>query len=373
MKKVIALLLTLVLLFAAALPASAIIYGDEGDEFETFGIAEGYVRTKEVIKSEESTRTITRAFNKQGKLVSETDVYVGEGYTEKTAQKLTYDKKGNLTKEIYYFDDNVSTTIYTYNQAGNPIKEVCTISYEDNTSTTTSKVYTYDKNGNKIKEVSYGYDCVATTTYTYDGKGQLTKESEISVYEDNSKYTNVTTYAYDKNGNEIKRAQKTTSPGDGSSSHTVTSVYNDKGQLVKCTDVSTYGSSTTREVIVYTYDKNGNKIKEVDKQSFPDNTKATMTTTSTYDADGHVIKEVCVLKSAWSTSKTIITCVYDSAGRLKKETNVYKDSDGAEKTVKMLAYDKAGNLKKVTISYSPTGDGIVSKTVTTYAYQKIGA
>ena len=60
MKKAIAVLLALVLMFGAALPAFAFPMTEEGED-ETFGIAKGYVRTKEVQKNSDGSSISSRA------------------------------------------------------------------------------------------------------------------------------------------------------------------------------------------------------------------------------------------------------------------------------------------------------------------------
>ncbi len=371
MKKLIAILLSLLLMCSVALPAFAIIYGDEDDPYTDYGIAKGYVRTKEVSKSEGSTHTIARTFNKQGKVTKETDTWKSEGYTDKTIRKYTYDKKGRLTKEVDYLSDSISTTTYAYNKAGNVTQETRVFTYEDGSSSTTKSTYAYDQKGNKIKEVTYLNDHIVTTTSIYDKKGRLTKETVVYAYENTESFTTVTTYTYDKAGNEIKRVTKSDNV-DGVTKSTVTCVYDEKGRLIKYTEAYSYSQETSKEVITYTYDKNGNKIKEVDKQSFGDGGKATRTVTSTYDEKGNLIKEVYTDKTLWGSSKNTISYVYDGNGRLKKETRVYKDGNGTEKTVQSLTYDKAGNLIKVVFTVQPAGDAPASKEVTTYTYQKIG-
>ena len=78
MKKLLAILLALLLMLSVALPAFAFPSSEEGDgRDETFGIAKGYVRTKEHRKEGEDAYLCVRTYNKQGKLTKETQTTKG--------------------------------------------------------------------------------------------------------------------------------------------------------------------------------------------------------------------------------------------------------------------------------------------------------
>ncbi len=239
LKSTVALLLALVLLVCAALPAFAFSYGDEGDEFASFGIAKGYVRTKADRKdSEGGTHVAAWTYNEQGKLLKKTDTSKGPEGTYKMTVKNTYDKKGNAVKSVEK-TTNLDGSVYT-----------------------TTTVYTYDKQNRLTKQVDdFGFS-VRTRTYAFDKAGKLTKETDVTVDENNTRTSETTTHTYDEAGHEIKLAVVSKSSLTGSGKRTLTSVYNSKGQLVKYTEVNTFYGQTDREVTTYTYDNKGNKTKE---------------------------------------------------------------------------------------------------------------
>ena len=372
LKSTVALLLALVLLVCAALPAFAFSYGDEGDEFASFGIAKGYVRTKADRKdSEGGTHVAAWTYNEQGKLLKKTDTKKGPEGTYKTTVKNTYDKKGNLTKEVLNDNGTIFATTHTHDKKGNAIKSVQKTIHPDGTAYTSTTVCTYDQKNRLTKQVDDFGDSVRTRTYAFNKVGKPTKETDVTVSEDNTRTSETTTHTYDKDGHEIKLAIVSKSSLTGSAKRTLTGVYNSKGQLVKQTEVNTRDGQTDREVTTYTYDKKGNKTKEAIQSTYGDGSKASRTITSTYDDKGRLTKEVYADKTQWGSGKSTYIYGYDSKGRLTKETNTYKSSDGTSKSVTTYAYSKAGNLTKTVESISD-GD-YTGKVVTTYTYRKIGA
>ena len=253
LKSAVALLLALVLLVCAATPAFAISYGEEGDEFASFGIAKGYVRTKADRKdSAGGTHVAVWTYDAQGRLLKKTDTKKGPEGTDKKTVKNTYDKKGNLTKEVFNDNGTVFATTHTYDKKGNAIKSVQKTTNPDGTVYTSTTVCTYDQKNRLIKQVDdFGFS-VRTRTYAFDKAGKPTKETDGTVSEDNTRTSETTTHTYDKAGREIKLAIVSKSSLTGSSKRTLTGVYNSKGQLVKQTEVNTRDGQTDREVSVYT-------------------------------------------------------------------------------------------------------------------------
>lgn len=378
MKKLIAILLALLLMCSVALPVFAFPSTDEGDgRDETYGIAKGYVRTKESQKSTEGySNVITRTYNKQGKLTKEVQKSKSDDYSGTSITKNTYDKKGNLTKSVYYENDYVITDTFAYNSKGNVTKETRKIAYEDNSTWTLIRTYTYNKAGKVTKELAYYDDCEDIKTCTYDKKGNLTKEVRTQSYEDNTQTKNTITYAYDKNGNETKMSIVDKDRYGSVEKHSYVCVYNEKNLCVKMTEKWSFEDNEgniekSSAVSTYTYDKAGNLTKEVFKSTYGDGSKRTLTFVNTYDETGNKVKAVTTEKSDGYNAKTTATYTY-TAGLLTKEATVTKDGDGTFKVTETYAYDKAGNLTKYVCAYK-YADGTANKEVTVYTYQKIGA
>ena len=149
------------------------------------------------------------------------------------------------------------------------------------------------------------------------------------------------------------------------------SVYDEKNRCVKMTETYSFVNgdytAANRDVTTYAYDKHGNVTKEVFKSTQDDGSRRSVVFVNTYDADGNRIKQTVTEKSADYNAKTTTAYTFDKKGRLLKEVTVSKGTDGTDRMTEAYAYDKAGNLTKYVFS------GSYGKSVTTYAYQKIGA
>lgn len=376
MKKTFALLLALVLALSLALPAFAFPSSDEGDgRDETFGIAKGYVRTKESRKEGENAYLCVRTYNKQGKLTKETVTNKGVDYTYTSTTTNTYDKKGNLTKEVIAESDYTNVTTRTYNSKGKVTKEVRKITYEDNSTFLSTRTYTYDKAGNLTKELAYYDDCEDLTTYTYNKAGDVTKQVQTQKYEDNTQDQTTQTWTYDKKGNETKWTMTEKDRYGGSEKRTRVSAYNQKNLCTKMTETWSFinndgSTGKTTDVTTYTYDKKGHVTKETFKQTFGDGSVRLLVFVNTFDEKGNKIKVALTEKSDGYNIKSTTTYTYKNK-RLVKEVTVSKDEDGTSKTTETYTYDKAGNLTKYDCVYRYS-DGSGGKETTTYAYQKIG-
>lgn len=112
-----------------------------------------------------------------------------------------YDEKGNLTDKIN--DDKVFKHAYKYNDIGNLIEE----KHYSGKDVLSKYVYTYDEKNYKIdaKYYSGGDSLYKTTSYQYDEKGNLKKESSIAP-NSNESYERIYKYEdYDKKGNWLKQ------------------------------------------------------------------------------------------------------------------------------------------------------------------------
>ncbi len=373
MKKTIAVLLAVLLAFSLALPAFAFPESVEGDARDnTYGIAKGYVRTKEAYQGPDgSSHVYNWSYNKQGKMTKEVESYKSEGVSESTSIKWTYDKKGNLIKDVYHMSDSVITDTFTNNSKGQVTKEERKIVYEDNSVYTSARFYTYNKAGKVVKELAYYDDCEEIKTYTYDKKGNVTKEVWTQSYEDNTRSKTTITRTYDKKGNELTLTMVDKDRYGSVEKRSNVSVYNKKNLCVKYTENWSYANDgetmSSTGVTTFAYDKKGNVTKEVFKSNDSDGYRRSVTTVNTYDAKGRVLKTVINEKSTEYSDKVTVTYTYNKKGLLVKEVTVSADGGSTDKTTETYAYDKAGNL--TTYVYASS----MGKSTTTYAYQKIGA
>lgn len=191
----------------------------------------------------------------------------------------TYDSKGNIIK---YVDGNQEeSTNYTYNEKGLLVKEIL----NESIGGKTTKTYTYDKNGYLVKTVQKNSDetIVTTNSYKFNSKGYVIEENvNESTTRDNEveKIKNKYIYSYNSNNKLVKISFSSNEYSD----YTFTYSYNSKGQLTKevykiqsDTESTNYSYNSENnivktsktgvfkgvtETINYKYDSNGNLIKK---------------------------------------------------------------------------------------------------------------
>lgn len=281
--------------------------------------------------------------------------------TEKSGDETTtytYDSKGNIVS--YVTGNEKNNTYYTYDSNKRVIREQTGNDY---------KYYTYDSKGNNLISATLKKDykgeapelydssltCFDTTTYTYDSKGRVisevyskggsvayeydcrgnvTKETNVTVENDKTK-TTVTTYTYDDMGNLLT----TQSEGDSA-----TYVYDKAGRTLRVTQ----NGETTRTL----YDNQGRTIQEIAPEDY-DSSKDGLPNANTYsDANvGHryVYNETTGNLDREINRLDVVTDYeYYETGEKKKETFDIYEYD----------YNIKGNLTKVyvdgvnTLSYN---------------------
>lgn len=168
---------------------------------------------------------------------------------QETVTEHEYDGRGSLVKAVRnYPDGSVYTAEYTYDDMGRPTgkyyigsSSMSTLSYE----------YVYDARGNLITEINehpyYGDGGRFVTNYTYDEKGVLTRKMETH----EGAGSTVTEYEYDGAGRLLREV---------SDSSVRTYTYDEDGNRVKEVYAPTEGDGY---VIEYAYDAYGNLIRRV--------------------------------------------------------------------------------------------------------------
>ncbi len=124
------------------------------------------------------TGTTLFSYDANGNILSKT---TNDGKTT----NYTYDTLGRLTSILY--DDNTQDVIYLYDQGINGVGKLTGIS-----DATGSESITYDTLGNLVKIDKTVNDIVFTTSYTYDGSGNITSMT----YPD----TRIVAYGYNLTG-----------------------------------------------------------------------------------------------------------------------------------------------------------------------------
>jgi len=206
----------------------------------------------------------------------------------KTVREYSYDTQGKVSeiKEYPDFttdgDVSISKT-YTYNE----LDQVVSMVYKKGSELLESYAYKYDKNGNIIEETEVNNTPAKeadkvheTRQYTYDTLGRLVKTVVTDHLDADTQQTTV--YEYDKVGNRTKKTH---------GSEEITYTYNGLDQLL--TAVTNRGG-TEAGTSTYTYDGNGNQVKEV-------NTDTLTTTVNVYDEENRLSK---VTRTSSATEET---------------------------------------------------------------------
>ena len=298
--------------------------------------------------TDQNGNTVTYTYNDSGQLVLETDA-------DQNKTEYTYSKGDLVSVE----DKNGNVTTYTYNKQGQVEKTTITDKASGESYTTTTL---YDDLGRTDTVMDAEGGC---TFYEYDCKGNLKAKTEPAGAR--------TVYSYDGNSQMVKEAVYATDASTEAVSVT-TYTYTKEGLLKSVTD------EASGTVIQNTYDKTGNKTKEVEKDK---NGKELSETLYEYDKAGNVIKETAVCLDEGATEEDNLTAEYryypngklnyviDTAGT--KTIYTYDDSwrvsiikSDTQPTV-AYTYDAAGRVKTQTV-----GDKKEETTVTSYAYDIYG-
>ena len=314
-------------------------------------------------KVTETGDSASYAYDEIGNRVSMTDESGTSSYNYDENNRLTEIQKGGNTQISYAYDqignltgvtDTKGNTVnYAYDRSSRMETvtyggKTTTYSYDNNgrrTSVTyeggVSENYTYDRdnrlitlkntkpNGAGISEYSYTYDLAGrqitktdlygTTNYEYDKAGRIVKVATPG---------KTTIYAYDKAGNRISQNETYISlqPSDYVDETTGKEIqyilkksdytYSNSNQLLKLVERMFDESSKeiARKTTKYTYDNNGNQLKQSISHTLPDNTGLRPKTTGTAYGD-NVSNSIDKLMEK-------ISYTYDGFNRLKKAETI---------------------------------------------------
>ncbi len=187
-----------------------------------------------------------------------------ETYSDGSLLRRTYeyDENGALVKENYDATSSdgtryASTTTYTLDEKG----RAATSHYHQTEggpgyNNDSDTAYTYDDAGNLIKEeITYEHGNVFTYEYTYDDKGNMVRLTRASTYDG---IYNASDHTYDNNGNIVSTVL-TMREGD-TYTETFANTYDDRNRLTK---VVGKDENMILFECDYIYDQNGNLIKQV--------------------------------------------------------------------------------------------------------------
>ena len=214
-----------------------------------------------------------------------------------------YDENGNVT-EVHRPNNTYSLLSYDNNDRITEVRNYGMIDlfgFNSKTVLLSQYQYSYDKSGNIVSEKKFvfttGSNCnifqyifaklfnkSTVTTYSYNNRNQLVKESKTETKLLSRGKTESTEYKYDKWGNRTSKISR-----DGVTDYE----YNAAGQLVK--------ESGTNGTVKYTYDKSGNLIKATNTA------RRGKTETYTYNAENK-------LTSVKEDNNLLLAALYDGDG-----------------------------------------------------------
>ena len=217
--------------------------------------------------------------------------------------------------------------------------------------------WSYNKAGQPIREVTerYGQDedtyeeylaWTKTTTYAYDGSGDLTRKATTTVGYGGSTSKEVTAYVYNQDGDLVKES-RSYKGGGGPEKSVIKYAYDRDDNLVKRSAVFVYYSSTRKEASAYTYNSAGQQTKEITIVRRPDETEKTVIAYA-YDKKGNLKKTACKKYVDGEQVGTYAEAnTYDKQGKLTKTRYVERGTDGTNiQITRLYTYWKNGKLKK---------------------------
>ncbi|WDV47883.1 peptidoglycan-binding protein [Clostridiaceae bacterium M8S5] len=235
-----------------------------------------YDNNGNILTTTDETGTTTRTYDEQNRIKIENSPNFGQTThkydiinSELSGQvkEITIDPLGNTTYKVYDKTNRISKvssdsklTTHEYNPNGSLKK----IRYQNGVS----QEYTYYKNnklktltnkksdGSVIDTYSYTYDMAGNMTSVIDKKGQTSYEyDKLNRIKKATKPSgNITNYEYDSAGNRTKKIISA-----NSQITTISYTYNEQNRLVS---KSTNLPDSSVQEVTYTYDNNGNMIKE---------------------------------------------------------------------------------------------------------------
>ena len=342
MKKSIALILAILMLVPCFVTAASAEWYWYEYAKDSYGIADGYVRVKDVcvLEEEEGVSEITTewSYNKVGQLTMMIKTMQGEDEATREVSTYSYSNNGILiqstTSVEYVYEDGLfsrtQVTTKTFNENGDLLKSVMKEERDDGKTYSIVETNSYNKDGNLIKSSEKtvyddGSKKTIVRSYVYNANGDLVKTSKNEKYADGNHYQTVTVYTYDRYDRLVKRSEKMVSDWGTELQEVNRYTYNSAGKVIKETYAYKSKYLSEEKVSTYSFDKAGILIKETHKEK------------TTYE-------------SSAKETEQIIAYAYDKNGRLKKKSDVMY-GDKLRKTVTAYAYDKNGNVTKKVVGH----------------------
>ncbi|HIX68914.1 MAG TPA: DNRLRE domain-containing protein [Candidatus Anaerostipes excrementavium] len=225
--------------------------------------------------------------------------------------------------------------------------------------------YTYDEKGNKTKE-TYGNG--AYQTFHYDKKNRLIKTESYEApepAESAGSRTLMTKYSYDLHDQVIEMVDYKISGNTETAYRYTEYTYDSRGRTTGYAQIDQSRQPTQEDIrahqITYTYNADGN----LEAVSYPTKKNGIAGLRYVYNANGQLTE---IKGQTESEPKTIRTYTYDAYGKIKQIKDIRNlSSDGSQAVQKDYTYDEFDRVIKISAKDLGTGKEMESYT---YTYDK---
>ena len=235
------------------------------------------IKVEHLTPSGELIYTQTREYvkNDKGKILNSKFTITGDPKKSKASIKESaakYEYDDNYKHCKYYDDKNEMSSEWFYDDNGDIIKS---ISYR-NGRVDKTYLYEYNNIGKKSKAVEYAgteqdRSKVITTTYTYNDKRLIQKESIVAENNGTKLNSNVV-YEYDANGNNTKIIKQYNVGTSMNSTDTFTYTYDDHNNCTKkIVETAAKGMNPSKTEYKYEYVYNGDSYEKTSFGLLPTN------------------------------------------------------------------------------------------------------
>lgn len=286
-------------------------------------------------------------FNDEGKLTLEKK-FVKDGVLY---EESTYSERKNRLNTTQYMQGKPMVKVeYLWDKAGN--NTMLTKRNPDNSQLSREeKKY---KDTLMVEKIQYNVQDIPfdKVTYEYDKKGNLIKEN-IFLREETIQF--VTSYRYDEKNRKI---EETSHDGKGNFIYRTNFEFN--GDKLASVETIDSDEKTLVKIDKYTYDNNGNRVKEY---SFRTADKLETVEDYTYNENN---KRTSWVLTQNNELKAKITFSYDEKGNLTESITSDSKDNQLEAVSYAYEYDTKGNWVKKTVRRNDAPFVVVERKITYY-------
>lgn len=271
-----------------------------------------YFWTEQIVTDKKSSGGVyTRSYDKQGNML--TNNYTSNDGNAAINEAYSYDEAGRmLTCDTYDKYGATGHTEFIYNTQGKLMMETFT----NNEGFSAKTDYTYGEYGHLVKKLTIQDKIQDCTLYTYNALGHLVKEEQLHRVGETETQTLLLEYTYDERGNMATRRESRM----GNLYLTEEWVYDDFGNMLVHKFFDRNGNGI--EAVQYTYDSAG----RLDEETYYREEAAVKASYYLYDEAGRVTKKATGTPyEKFISVSEMILYTYDENGNLLTEVTAKKD------------------------------------------------